>query len=99
VRVGQRVAVRGKAWSGDGRIVRVEVKVEGKKTDAHVAQRMGRYAWAEWILDWRPRNVGEAEISVKATDSSGNIQPEKPFENQYQYGFNAVRPVKVRVLE
>ena len=99
VRVGHRVAIRGKAWSGDGRIVRVEVKVEGKKTNAHVAQKLGRYAWAEWILEWRPENVGEAEISVKATDSSGNIQPEKPFENQYQYGFNAVRPVKVSVLE
>ena len=99
LRVGQRVVLRGKAWSGEGRIVRVEVEVEGKSMNARVTHRMGRYAWADWTLDWRPRDIGEVKISARAIDRSGNVQPVEPFENRYQYGFNAVRPVRVHVLE
>ena len=38
-------------------------------------------------------------ISARATDSLGNVQPTEPFENSYQYGFNAVHPMKVRVIQ
>ncbi len=39
VRVGQRVSISGKAWSGSGSIERVEVAVQGEWDDAHVEQR------------------------------------------------------------
>jgi hypothetical protein len=99
VRVGQSMAISGKAWSGNGRIVRVEVGVDGRWSDARIASRTSRYSWTSWTFPWVPRTVGDTMISARATDSLGNVQPTEPFENSYQYGFNAVHPMKVRVIQ
>ena len=96
--VGQSVAISGKAWSGTARIVRVEVGVDGRWNDARIAGRTARYSWTRWTFPWVPKTAGDTMISARATDSLGNVQPTEAFENRYQCGFNAVRPVKVNVL-
>jgi DMSO/TMAO reductase YedYZ molybdopterin-dependent catalytic subunit len=91
------VAILGKAWSGDGLIERVEVCIEGRWIEAMLEQPMGRYAWTTWRAIWTPNEETEFTISVRATDEKGNVQPNQPELNQYQYGYNALHRIRVRV--
>jgi sulfane dehydrogenase subunit SoxC len=68
--------IRGLAWSGRGRIVSVEVSVDGGKR-WQAAQLQGPVlakAHTRFSLPWR-WNGGPAEISSRATDETGYVQP------------------------
>lgn len=68
--------IRGIAWSGRGRIVRVEVSVDGQKTwqDASLAGPVLPKAHTRFRLPWQWRGGG-AEIASRATDETGYVQP------------------------
>ena len=89
--------VRGKAWSGEGEIVKVEVAVDGGDDwrDATLlpAAGAGPYTWRAWEYQWTADVAGRRALRSRATDSRGNVQPESPTWNKYGYGNNAVRPV------
>ena len=77
-----RVGLIGRAWSGQGRIERVEVGVDGAWSDAHLGESPTDYAWRAWSFDW-DAVPGEHELSCRATDSAGNVQPvEQPWNWQ-----------------
>jgi len=99
VRAGEASVIRGKAWSGAGGIERVRVWVDGVEGEAAVVQRRGPRAWATWSFAWTPRRPGPVSIRSRATDEAGNEQPDAPFANRYQYGFNAVRTIGVTVSD
>ena len=88
--------VRGKAWSGEGEIVKVEVAVDGGD-DWREAKLLpsdgGAYSWRSWEYEWVADVAGRRALRSRATDSRGNVQPEAPTWNKYGYGNNAVRPV------
>lgn len=89
---GQSVTARGYAYAGGGRpVVRVDVSADGGKTwvaasltgadgSPPSAARGGRvrdYGWTLWSATLPlPSGVGDAELVVKAVDSSYNVQPE-----------------------
>ncbi len=68
--------VKGIAWSGSGRIRRVEVSADGGKSwadallDEHVLPKCLTRFRTAW--DW---NGGPAVIMSRATDENGNVQP------------------------
>jgi sulfane dehydrogenase subunit SoxC len=68
--------VKGIAWSGSGRIRRVEVSADGGKSwadallDEHVLPKCVTRFRTAW--DW---NGGPAVIMSRATDEAGNVQP------------------------
>ena len=93
------VTIRGKAWSGYGRITRVRVSTDGLKTfhDAVLEKPVSPFSWTPWHFEWHAR-PGEFVIGSRATDDKGHVQPVRPFWNIQGMAQNAVEPVAVRVI-
>jgi sulfane dehydrogenase subunit SoxC len=68
--------IRGLAWSGRGRIARVEVSVDGGRRwqDATLAGPVLPKAHTRFSLPWKWLG-GPAEITSRATDETGYVQP------------------------
>lgn len=99
VRAGHAIDVRGWAWSGAGRIARVEVSADGGATwrDADLDEQPDARAWRGFRCEVRA--VGsEAELLSRATDERGNAQPDAIAWNHFGYGHNAPKPRRVRVV-
>jgi DMSO/TMAO reductase YedYZ molybdopterin-dependent catalytic subunit len=92
--------ITGWAWSGVGRITRVEVATAGGDDwqDATLGAPQSAYAWTPWSLPWSPP-LGRSVLRSRATDETGAVQPDVPEWNRLGYGNNAVRPIVVDVLD
>ena len=68
--------VTGIAWSGSGRINRVEVSADGGQTwaDADIQGHQLEKALTRFTIPWE-WNGGTAILQSRATDSRGNVQP------------------------
>jgi len=88
----------GRAWSGWGRIERVEVSTDGGATwsDAECGDAVSPYGWNGWRFEW-DAGPGEYELCCRATDAAGNTQPLEPEWNLGGYCNNAVHRVHVTV--
>lgn len=97
----QRGACRlsGRAWSGNGSIVRVELSADGGRSwaDTLVSRSVASHAWQAWTYTWHPSGAGDYELCCRATDSAGNTQPLEPVWNLGGYAVNAVQRVPVTV--
>ncbi|BDG62035.1 sulfite oxidase [Caldinitratiruptor microaerophilus] len=93
-----RHTVRGRSWSGHGRIRKVEYSLDGGKSwlPARLQEPNIPLAWVRWDFEWDAK-PGEYEIRVRATDEKGNAQPDSvPWNDQgYLYGAVVGHPVKV----
>lgn len=92
------VAVSGRAWSGSGAIMRVELSPDGGTMwqDAELFPAAGPHAWHRFTATWNAA-PGEYELCSRATDESGATQPLTPTWNVGGYGNNAVQRVPVTV--
>ena len=84
--------VRGKAWSGTGPVIQVDISLTGEG-DWHPAKLdppSGPYQWQEWSFVWNGSDVGRHTLRARATDASGNVQPDVPPWNRLGYGNNAI---------
>ncbi|WP_427172855.1 sulfite oxidase [Arthrobacter sp. 92] len=90
------VLLRGRAWSGEGAVKRVEVGIDGKWLPAHLEQPSAPFAWCEWTLPW-VADPGEHELACRATDATGAVQPLEQAWNYQGMSNNAVQRVKVSV--
>ncbi|MDA4111856.1 MAG: sulfite oxidase [Thaumarchaeota archaeon] len=97
--VGSLVTIEGKAWSGHGRITKVEVNLGNgwQATTLVDNDKLSKYAWTSWKFEWMPTQTGKTIISVRATDAMNNMQPEKPMMNSYLYGYNAIQHLEIRI--
>ena len=91
-----RVGLIGRAWSGLGRLERVEVGVDGTWHDAVLQPEIGEFAWRGWTFEWEAQ-PGEHLLYCRATDSAGNVQPTEPPWNYGGYGNNLVQEIAVTV--
>jgi len=91
--------LEGRAWSGWGPVVRVEVSVDGGRSweDAALDEAVGDFGWARWTFRWEEIQPGEYELCSRATDGAGNAQPVEPEWNYGGYVNNAVQRVPVTV--
>ncbi len=97
-----RHTLRGTAWSGSGRITRVEVSADGGShwADAElVPVSKDRFAWTQWRRDWDATTPGDYMIACRATDEAGNVQPLDPNArwNRQGMGVNGVQQIPVTV--
>jgi DMSO/TMAO reductase YedYZ molybdopterin-dependent catalytic subunit len=85
------VTLRGRAWSGQGAIERVEVSTDDGASfaDAALDPPLGPHAWRGWSLDW-DAPPGEHVLCSRATDAAGNTQPLETPWNLKGYANNAV---------
>ena len=90
------VELRGRAWSGAGRVERVEVGVDGAWQDAWLEEQVGEYAWRGWSYLWQAA-PGDHELACRATDAAGDVQPVEQPWNYQGMGNNLVQTVAVTV--
>jgi DMSO/TMAO reductase YedYZ molybdopterin-dependent catalytic subunit len=92
-----RVGIVGRAWSGEAPIAKVEFAVDGAWRDAELDAPAAIHAWRGWRATWDAR-PGDHELSCRATDAAGNLQPLDPSWDLTGFGNNAVQRVAVRVV-
>lgn len=82
----------GFAWSGTGEIARVDVSTDGGRgwSPARLVAGEGPLAWTRWEFQWTPGSSGPASLAVRATDTTGNVQPERVPWNHFGYQMNAI---------
>jgi sulfane dehydrogenase subunit SoxC len=94
VEAGQ-VALGGRAWSGAAPIARVQWAVDGAWRDAELGSSR-ELCWRGWTAVWDAA-PGEHELSCRATDENGNVQPlEAPWDLS-GFGNNGVQRIRVTV--
>ena len=91
--------LEGRAWSGLGELVAVDVSTDGGASwaAAELEDDVGSpWAWRRWAFEWDAA-VGEHELCCRARDAAGNEQPLEPSWNLGGYANNAVHRVSVTV--
>jgi DMSO/TMAO reductase YedYZ molybdopterin-dependent catalytic subunit len=91
------VELQGRAWSGYGPVVRVEVSADAGATWADAAVAPGPphdRAWQHWYARWTAR-PGRHVLMVRATDAGGRTQPVEQPWNRGGFGNNQVQRVDV----
>lgn len=68
--------VGGIAFAGDRGIARVELSADAGTTwqPAELKPALSQFSWVLWRLDWRPPTPGSYELTVRATDGTGEVQ-------------------------
>jgi DMSO/TMAO reductase YedYZ molybdopterin-dependent catalytic subunit len=89
---GLSVTLQGIAFSGYGRVNRVEVSNDGGKTwtDATLGEDHGAYSFRTWEAPWKAKSPGRYLLAVRATDEKGNTQPDEPVWNPGGYLWNRI---------
>jgi sulfane dehydrogenase subunit SoxC len=90
------VMLTGRAWSGQGAVERVDVGIDGKWAPAHLEHPAAPFAWCAWSMPW-VADPGDHELTCRATDSSGAVQPLEQVWNYQGMGNNVVQRIKVSV--
>lgn len=92
-KTGRTVAISGWAWSGNGPITRVEVKIDGGNTwhEAKIGASDSPHAWTPWSITIPLPHPGRFVLSTRATDATGAIQPNEIVWNRLGYGNNAIK--------
>jgi DMSO/TMAO reductase YedYZ molybdopterin-dependent catalytic subunit len=96
---GQTHLLRGRSWSGNGRIRHVEVSTDGGVSwrRARPVGVGGERAWQRWEYPWRPTTPGSYTLRARASDATGVTQPDVAPYNTLGYLFGGVvaHPVTV----
>lgn len=89
---GMTVTLQGIAFSGSGRITKVEVSDDNLKTwrEAVLGEDHGPYSFRTWQFSWTPKTPGRFTVAVRATDEKGNLQPDEPVWNPGGYLWNRI---------
>jgi hypothetical protein len=89
--------VRGIAFDGGKGNREVQFSSDGGKTwrAASLGQDLGRYSFREWHADFTPKNAGDYELKVRATNMAGDTQPLEPLWNPAGYMRNVVETIRV----
>lgn len=77
------VQIHGVAFGGRNAVKQVEVSVDGGKTwqqARFVGPDLGKFAWRQFALEVR-LPAGTHTLASRATDASGNVQPQERIEN------------------
>lgn len=90
--------VRGVAWTGTGRVTKVEVAVNnGRWEPANLVGPDHEASWRQWSFRWHP-TPGRYTLRVRATDSSGASQPDVTPWNKSGYLWNGIDQVTCEVI-
>jgi DMSO/TMAO reductase YedYZ molybdopterin-dependent catalytic subunit len=89
---GLPVALHGIAFSGFGRVVKVEVSADDGAhwQSAKLGEDFGPYSFRTWEHTWKPERPGRYRMAVRATDEKGNVQPDEGVWNPGGYLWNRI---------
>jgi len=96
---GISVTLQGIAFSGYGKIVKVEASEDGAKTwrEARLGQDHGAYSFRTWEVVWTPKIAASYTVAVRATDEKGHVQPDEPVWNPGGYLWNRIEKQEIVV--
>ena len=99
VKRGERVAVRGRAWVGEGAVERVEISSDEGKTwqRAELSRAADKYAWRTFTYGYDAKEPGYVTLLARAWDDRGNAQPAVSTWNPLGYFWNGWHRVGVVV--
>jgi hypothetical protein len=80
-------------------VARVDVAVGDSWAAARLLDESLPYAWRRWELRTRVDDVGPLVLRARASDASGDMQPERQVWNQLGYANNVVQPVPITVAD
>ena len=94
------VAIQGMAWSGEAKVVKVEVSFDEGKTweTARLVGEDRLYAWRQWQMVWKAKTAGRFTILCRATDARGEQQPATTPWNPSGFLWNGWDRVSVTVV-
>jgi hypothetical protein len=97
--MGMNIELRGTAFSGFGRVSRVEVSEDEGKTwlAAQLGEDHGAYSFRTWEASWTAKAPGRHTLAVRATDEKGNTQPDEPVWNAGGYLWNKIERQEIVV--
>ena len=97
----RQLTVRGWAWSGAGAIRLVELSLDGgdEWVSASIGAPASLHAWTPWEYPIAVAQSGRHTLRSRATDSTGQTQPDTVTWNRLGYGNNAVRTVVFDVAD
>jgi DMSO/TMAO reductase YedYZ molybdopterin-dependent catalytic subunit len=89
---GMNVMLRGIAFSGYGRVIRVEVSDDAGKRwmPTKLGDDHGAYSFRTWEVPWTANSPGRYSLAVRATDEKNNTQPDEPVWNPGGYLWNRI---------
>jgi sulfite dehydrogenase len=96
--VAGKFRVTGVAFGGTKAVAKVEVSTDGKhwQRARWVGPDLGRYAWRVFEIELE-REPGPVKLYSRATNVSGEVQPELRQENERGYGNNSWQDMSVTV--
>src|SRR6184192_2824790 len=96
---GMNIRLQGIAFSGFGRVNRVEVSEDGGKTwlPAELGEDHGPYSFRTWGMSWTAKSQGRHTLAVRATDEKGIVQPDEPVWNAGGYLWNMIERQEIVV--
>jgi hypothetical protein len=97
--VGFPLQLQGIAFTGTGGIKKVEVSDDDGKNwhEARLGEDIGPYSFRTWQFPWTPQQPGRYSVAVRATDGSGNTQPDEPVWNPGGYLWNKIERQEIFV--
>lgn len=96
---GMSIKIGGIAFSGYGRVNRVEISEDDGKhwSDATLGEDHGPYSFRTWEASWAGKDPGRYTLAVRATDEKGNVQPDEPVWNPGGYLWNKIERQEIVV--
>jgi hypothetical protein len=96
---GMRLTLRGIAFSGYGRVTKVEVSEDGGKQwiAARLGEDYGPYSFRTWESHWVASRPGTHSLAVRATDEKGNTQSDEPVWNGGGYLWSRIEKQEIVV--
>jgi DMSO/TMAO reductase YedYZ molybdopterin-dependent catalytic subunit len=93
------LTLRGVAFSGYGRVVKVEISTDDGKNwrDARLGESLGPFSFRTWEHRWTPERPGRYTLAVSATDEEGNVQPDEGVWNPGGYLWNRIERQEIVV--
>jgi DMSO/TMAO reductase YedYZ molybdopterin-dependent catalytic subunit len=93
--------LQGIAFSGNGGIAKVEVSDDNGANwrDTRLGENIGPYSFRTWQFAWTPKRSGRYQVAVRASDGSGNAQPDNGVWNPGGYLWNKIERQEIVVGE
>ena len=93
------VPVKGVAFGGDRGVSRVEFSSDDGENwdDAKIDYPGTKLSWALWSFDWKPDEVDDYTLVVRATDGDGKLQ-EYEEDRPFTSGITGFHKIIVRVV-
>jgi DMSO/TMAO reductase YedYZ molybdopterin-dependent catalytic subunit len=90
--------IAGVAFAGDRGISKIEVSTDGGNSwkSATIKDPLSNYTWVLWTSGFTPKDKGQYNIVVRATDKTGQVQTSK-FEDPFPNGASGYNMVNVNI--